>query len=120
MDTEFVLESIYIVFNSAVGTAVIVGLTLLALTWVTDKLFLSEPKWKKYQGTIVSGVKFAEKNATDGDSSQSKLRAAMRFVLSDYADCHRGKRPSRKLREEIRQGIQITHAALERQGLLKK
>jgi hypothetical protein len=40
--------------------------------------------------------------------------------LNAYADANNGKQPSAKLVEQIKQGIQITHADLDRYGGLSK
>ena len=50
----------------------------------------------------------------------AKLDAALRFVLKAYADANNGKQPSAKLVEQIKQGIQIKHADLDRFGGLSK
>ena len=58
--------------------------------------------------------------ALDGNSGLAKLDAALRFVLNAYAEANNGKQPSAKEIEQIRQGIQIKHADLDRFGGLSK
>ena len=50
----------------------------------------------------------------------ARLNAALRFVLKAYAEANGGKQPPAKLVEQIKQGIQIKHADLERFGGLSK
>jgi len=42
----------------------------------------------------------------------------MKFVLNSYAEQHDGSQPSASLARELKEGVQIKHAELERSGAL--
>ena len=90
--------------------------------FLASKLNPWHETWKKYEGSIISGIKLAEKNIPDDmpNKSMQKLDAALRFVLKAYAETNKGKQPSQKTVDAIRQGIQIKHAELDRFDGLKK
>ena len=76
--------------------------------------------WSKYEGTIITGIKLAEKVISD-DSPNAGLRRldeALNFVLQNYAEQNGGKQPPDSLARELKEGIQIKHAELERLGNL--
>jgi len=79
-------------------------------------------KWKAWEGSIITGIKLAEKEIDDDtpNAGLAKLDAALRFVLKAYAEAHNGKQPPTKLIEEIKQGIQVKHSDLDRFGGLSK
>jgi len=78
--------------------------------------------WEKYEGAIITAIKVAEK-AIPADIPNAGLRRldqALNFVLERYAEEHGGKQPDAKLLHELKEGIQIKHAELERLGNLRK
>jgi hypothetical protein len=112
-------------FGFALTWAVVVGLFL----YLSSKFNPFVEAWKKYEGSIITGIKLAEKQLPDLPSRQAgdtpnkgltKLDAALRFVLKAYAEANKGKQPSARLIEQIKQGIQIKHSDLDRFGGLKK
>ena len=90
--------------------------------WLASKFNPFQEKWKAWEGSIITGIKLAEKEIPDDtpNAGLAKLDAALRFVLKAYADANNGKQPSAKLVEEIKQGIQIKHSDLDRFGGLSK
>jgi len=86
------------------------------------KLNPFQEAWKKYEGSIITGIKLAEKQIPHDtpNAGLAKLDAALRFVLNASAEANNGKQPSAKLVEQIKQGIQITHNDLDRFGGLSK
>ena len=93
---------------------VFVGLFL----FLASKFNPLQEKWKQYEGSIITGIRLAEKQIPDDtpNAGLAKLDAALRFVLNAYAEANNGKQPSAALIEQIKQGIQIKHDELDRYG----
>lgn len=115
-------ETVNEFLNSPIGVAIMWAATMGLFGFLMSKLNPWQETWKKYEGSIISGIKLAEKNIPDDmpNKSMQKLDAALRFVLKAYAESNKGKQPPAKTVEAIRQGIQIKHAELDRFGGLKK
>lgn len=108
--------------NSGIGFALVwAGMVGLCM-WLGSKFNPFQEKWKAWEGSIITGIKLAEKQIPDDtpNAGLAKLDAAMRFVLKAYADANNGKQPPAKLVEEIKQVIQIKHSELDRFGGLSK
>ena len=117
MDVGVLLNTIWDLINSPIGISVVAG----ALLWALNKLYAAKPAWAAYEGTIVSGIKFAEKMVPDDtpNKASTKLNTAINYVLKVYENTNKGKKPSKKLRDSIVQGIQLKHESLEEKGTLK-
>ena len=122
MDVSAILEAVGTFCNSAFGLALIWAVAVGLFWWLASRYNPFQEAWKKYEGSIITGIKLAEKEIADDtpNAGLAKLDAALRFVLRAYAEANGGKRPSAKLVEQIKQGIQITHADLDRYGRLSK
>jgi hypothetical protein len=108
--------------NSSVGIALVWAGMVGLFMWLASRSNPFQEKWKAWEGSIITGIKLAEKEIPDDtpNSGLAKLDAALRFVLNAYAEANNGKQPSAKEVEQIRQGIQIKHADLDRFGGLSK
>ena len=84
-----------------------------------NKLGPLHEAWKKYEGTIITGIKLAEKAISNDtpNAGLKRLDEALNFVLKSYAE-QNGAEPPAKLVHELKEGIQIKHAELERLGNL--
>jgi len=122
MTAQTIIEALGQFFNSGFGFAVIWAAMVGFFIFLTSKLNPFQEAWKKYEGSIITGIKLAEKQVPDDtpNAGLAKLDAALRFVLNAYAEANNGKQPSAKLVEEIKQGIQIKHSDLDRFGGLSK
>ena len=122
MNVNGIIEALGQFFNSPFGFALIWAAMVGFFIFLASRLNPFQDAWKKYEGSIITGIKLAEKQIPDDtpNAGLAKLDAAMRFVLKAYAEANSGKQPSAKLVEEIRQGIQIKHADLDRFGGLSK
>jgi hypothetical protein len=122
MDVSGIIEALGKFFNSGIGFALIWAGMVGVFLWLASKFNPFQETWKKYEGSIITGIKLAEKQIPDDtpNSGLAKLDAALRFVLNAYAEANSGKQPSAKEIEQIRQGIQIKHADLDRFGGLSK
>ena len=122
MDVTAIFEGIGKFFNSGFGFAVTWAAVVGFFIFLASKLNPFQEAWKKYEGSIITGIKLAEKQIADEtpNAGLAKLDAALRFVLNAYAEANNGKQPSAKLVEQIKQGIQITHNDLDRFDGLSK
>ena len=114
---EAIFEAIWNALNSPVGVAAVAGLAL----WLLNRLYAAKPGWAKYEGAIIAGVKFAEKEIPDDTPSAGlrRLDAALRYVLKVHREINnRPVKPSEMA--QLREGIQIKHAELEAAGNLTK
>ncbi|NIA06904.1 MAG: hypothetical protein GWP14_04565 [Actinobacteria bacterium] len=118
---QTILEAISNFFNSSFGSAVTWAVVVGLFIFLASKLNPFQELWKKYEGSIITGIKLAEKKIPDdtANAGLAKLDAALQFVLKAYAEANNGKQPSAKIIEQIKQGIQIKHSDLDRFGELK-
>ena len=118
MDFNGLLENASKFLNSGVGFALVWAGMVGLFMWLASKFNPFQEKWKAWEGSIITGIKLAEKEIPDDTPSAglAKLDAAMRFVLQAYADANNGKAAPAKLVEQIKQGIQIKHNELDRFG----
>ncbi|MBI1373356.1 MAG: hypothetical protein GC159_11550 [Phycisphaera sp.] len=118
MDNTTLIDSLSDLFNSGLGFALIWALLVGLFIWLSSAFNPFEEKWKQWEGSIITGIKLAEKQIPDDtpNAGLAKLDAALRFVLKAYADANNGKQPPTKLIGQIKQGIQIKHADLDRYG----
>ena len=107
--------------NSGIGFALVWAGMVGLFMWLASKFNPFQEKWKAWEGSIITGIKLAEKEIPNDtpNAGLAKLDAALRFVLKAYADANNGKQPPAKLVEEIKQGIQIKHSDLDRFGGLE-
>ena len=113
MNMTSILEAVWAALNSPAGITAVAGLIL----WALNRLYAKKPAWKKYEGTIIAGVKFAEKRIPDDTENKALLRLdqALRYVLKAYEEAT-GKRANAKTAAELKEGIQVKHADLESSG----
>jgi hypothetical protein len=115
MNWNAVLQVAWDVVNSPAVIALMAG----GLLWLLNRLYTAKPAWQAYEGTIISAVKFAEKEIPDDTpyKSLNRLNVALNYVLKVYQEA-RGKPADAQTRNELREGIQIVHAELEASGNL--
>jgi hypothetical protein len=115
MTWQTILAVLWTVLNSPAGIAALAGLIL----WALNRLYAAKPEWRQYEGTIIAAIKFAEKEIPDDVPSKSlqRLDAALKYVLRVYEQTN-GSRATEDTEANLKEGIQITHAALEANGNL--
>lgn len=121
--TESIAHDILAYFiNSGLVYMLFTGLLFFFFFALFYWLGQSQEKWKLFEGSIITAIKLAEKQigSDTPNAGVAKLDAALHHVLKDYAEAHRGRKPSRGLVKQIRQGIQIKHNELDRWGGLAK
>ena len=115
MNWTGILEALWNALNSPAGIAAMAGLLL----WLLNRLYAGRPAWQKFEGAIISAVKFAEKEIPDDAQNKSlrRLDAALRYVVKVYEEA-RGRAATAKEMADLTEGIRITHAKLEAAGTL--
>jgi len=110
---DFIWEGV----NTPAGLAVVAGVFL----WALNHVYARQPAWKRFEGTIISAIRLAEKNIPDNAKNKSlaRLDAALEYTMKVYEKA-KGKQPSQKEKNELLEGIQLMHARLEAAGLLKR
>lgn len=116
MNAETIWNLVWTALNTPLGITVAAGVFL----WLLNRLYTAKPSWSKYEGAIISGIKFAEKQVPDGTPSKglARLDSALKYVLKVHEEAS-GKRASAKVVADIKEGIQITHDKLQAGGTLK-
>ena len=122
MDDNAILNGVRTFLNSGIGFVVIWAGMVGFFLFLASRFNPFQEKWKAWEGSIITGIKLAEKEIPDDtpNAGLAKLDAALRFVLDAYSKANNGRQPSLGLIEEIRQGIQIKHNDLDRFGGLGK
>lgn len=122
MDGNAILNGVWTFLNSGIGFAIIWAAMVGFFIFLASRFNPWQEKWKQYEGSIITGIKLAEKQIPDDtpNAGLAKLDAALRFVLNAYAEANNGKQPSAALVEQIKQGIQVKHSELDRFGGLSK
>lgn len=103
-------ELIWNLINSPIGWS-ISGFIIL---FIINKIFAAKPGWAKYEGPIISAIKWAEKSIDDKteNAGMQKADAALKFFIRSYTDA-KGKKPSDKIIKEVQLGMPIVHDKLE-------
>ena len=122
MTIETITSGIWTFLNSTPGFALVWAAMVGLFLWLASRFNPFQEKWKAWEGSIITGIKLAEKQIPDDtpNAGLAKLDSALRFVIAAYAEANNGKQPSAALIEEIKQGIQVTHNELDRFGGLSK
>jgi hypothetical protein len=122
MNIETILKGLWTFLNSGPGYALIWAGMVGFFIFLYSRFNPFQEKWKEWEGSIITGIKLAEKQIPDDtpNGGLAKLDAALRFVLNAYAEANNGQSPSAKIIEQIKQGIQIKHNELDRLGGLSK
>ena len=112
---QWLLTTVLTALNTPAGIAAIAGIFLFPVI----RRYTSRPSWQKYEGAIIAGIRFAEKQIPDDVENKglARLDAALRYVLNVRREMNRrSAKPSEVA--DLRQGIQIMHNKLETGGVL--
>jgi hypothetical protein len=115
MDWTTILATLWAALNSPAGITAMAGV----LIWALNKLYATKPLWQQYEGAVIAGVKFAEKEIPDDTPNKglARLDAALRYVLKVYESAQ-GRKARASEVADLTNGIQVTHAQLEMRGAL--
>ena len=97
---ENFIDGLWTFANSPVGLTIIGAVA----AWILGQIYLKKPQWKKYEGTIIAAIKFAERSIPDSHHNKSvaRLDKALKYVLE-----HINRKPTNKLETDLKEGIQI-------------
>jgi len=117
IDWAAVGAAILAFLNSSIGF----GLVVIVIGFILRKIFAARPNWKQYKGTIISGIRWAEKTIPDdtGNSALAKTDAALKYVLAVFIE-HEGRKPTDAEKHALDEGIRIEHDRMEREGKIHK
>ena len=101
--------------NSPTGITILAGLFL----WVMNRVYTKKPAWKTFEGLIAAGCKHAEKAIPDDTDSKGMRRfdEALKFILKIY-EKSKGKAAPPKLVDSLKEGINLVHNKLDKDGTL--
>ena len=114
---EAILNAVWNFLNSTVGVMAVVAVA----GWVLKIIYAKKPDWKKYEGSIISAIKYAEKEIPDDTPNKAlgRANAALQYVLKIHREVNDRAATAEEV-AEIKEGISIVHAELEANGNLKK
>ena len=115
MNIEIIVACIWSVLNSPVGVSVVASIAL----WIINKVYAAKPAWQAYEGAIIKGVQWAEREVPDDAENKHIRRAnsALQYVLRAYERIN-GYRASERMVEQLAQGVEVVHTDLEAAGVL--
>lgn len=89
------------------------------VVWGVVKLRKHLPLWKKYGGTVIAAIKFAEKEIPDDVEAQSikRLDMALKYAIQIIEETE-SRNITNSEKQGLTEGIQIVHANLEACGNL--
>ena len=70
MNWNGIINVVWSILNSPAGITALAALLL----WGLNKLYASKPAWKAYEGSIISAVKWAEKEIPDDTPNKALNR----------------------------------------------
>jgi hypothetical protein len=122
MILESLTEVLAALINSLFGFMLGMASVFVLVFWMLGKIDPFNDKWRQWEGSIITAIKLAEKQVPSETphAGATKLNTALDHVLKDYANANGGKKPSKRLAQQLRQGIQTKHADLDRFGELSK
>ena len=115
MEWSVIAKGAWEAVNSPAGITVIASVVL----WLLNRVYAKRPLWQKYEGAIISGIKFAEKQIPDNSPSAglARMDQALKYVVRVYETINH-RRATDEVKAELESGIGILHAELEAEGAL--
>lgn len=116
MDWTMILEAIWIFINSPAGVALSVAVAI----WAMNRVYAARPDWRKHQGTIIAAIKYAEKTIPNDSYNKSvkRLDEALGYVIK-VIEAAQSKPVTPAEIIELKEGIQVSHAELEAEGIIQ-
>lgn len=98
---------------------VVVTFIVTGFAWLIAKLFTAKPEWIKYEGFMISAVKFAEKEIPDGtiNAGLARADAALKAFIAAYERQYKAH-PTQKLVDAVKLNMPLIHQMLESEGAL--
>jgi len=115
MTYDIALSLVWTALNSPVGITAVASVAL----WVLNKVYAWRPEWQAYEGAIIKGIQWAEREIPDGSENKYMLRAdlALQYALKAYERMN-DKRADARMREQLAMGVEIVRSDLEASGVL--
>ena len=115
MTWDIALGVVWTALNSPVGVSVVASIAL----WLINKVYAARPEWQQYEGALIKGVQWAEREIPDDADNKHLRRAdlALQYALRAYERLN-GKRASQRMTEQLAMGVECVHADLEATGVL--
>lgn len=115
MDLHVILDTAWKLMNTPIGVTAVAAVAV----WLLGRLSKARPTWKRWEGTIITAVKLAEKTIPEGIANKglAKLDIALAYVLRIYEKTN-GISASKKTTAELKEAIQLIHNELETKGTL--
>jgi hypothetical protein len=88
--------------------------------WIVALVFTRKPEWRKYEGMIITAIKFAEASIPSSGNENSglaKARCALDSFVRQYAE-HYGQPPTDAVLAAVRAAIPVVHDQLDANGTL--
>ena len=100
------MEQIWTFLQTGPGLILIGSIVLFAL----NLLYAKKPAWRKFEGTIITAIRLAEKNISDDTANKSlaRLDDALEYVIGVYETVEK-KRATAKTQAALREAIAIKH-----------
>lgn len=110
------LDLLWDFVNSPLGLLLVASAVLFVVN-----LRWAKPTWKKFEGTIIAAISWAEKTIPDNAANKSvaRLDEALKYVLKVHREMTKRAATAKEL-ADLREGIQIVHADLKAKGVLKQ
>ncbi len=110
MNWQEILSMAWTFMNSGPGMILIGSIAVAVL----NRIYKKFPKWKKYQGIIITAIRKAEKSIPDDTPSAGMRRfdMALRFVI-DLIEIRENREVDRSEVAEISEGIRLMHNEIE-------
>ncbi len=92
----------------------VIAFVAVMVIWLLNRLYAKKPAWKKYEGAIITAIKYAEKQVPDDSTSSgvSKLNTALQYAVNVFEEMQ-NRRPNSDEVHELKEGIQIKHAEMK-------
>jgi len=115
MTWEIALGVAWTALNSPVGITTAASLAL----WILNKVYAARPEWQAYEGALIKGIQWAEREIPDDCDNKHLRRAdlALQYALRAYERMN-GKRANARMQEQLAMGVECVHADLESAGVL--
>ena len=101
------MNMLWVFINSPFGITIVVG--------IFANVIAMKPLWKRYEGTIIAAIKYAEKLIPDDTENKSKARldAALKYVLEIFERVNQ-RSITEKEKHELIEGINLTHDKIDK------
>lgn len=98
---------------------IVVTFIFSGFAWLIAKLFTEKPEWVKYEGFMISAVKYAEKQIPDEtiNAGLARADAALKAFIAAYERQYKTT-PTDKLVDAVKLNLPLIHQMLESEGAI--